>query len=415
MADSINCRKWITRKQKDYTRMLSDATLTPRLEDRLAQTIAVFSSALALQETNAIVPLTRSLKKLDKEIEDLYADTFGSMTKSAGLLLHLDAVRGFVRVILYDDYGEDARFSLRRSTNVNDYVITGRVLSGSEGRLQVARSYNRPEVDDPRVTETMRQRVRDAAKELLIDDQELAEEFVAFAKRSGRRRNRVKELVDWCDWTELATRLDKDRKDLTRIVPRRERLEASRRHRDATKGDEVVSTWHEEIGNRITILEGLYFDQLSNACRPSALAKRLTEKRKMVERAAQVEEEQRLARGREMKAASINVTRLKRAQTLPNMSHMAPSEKKDLPPLPPFGESNENLAESRSPHEKRGAGRRDDDGQSDGIEEDAPPRYSEVSPLHKDRASTSGSRSGSPRDGQRRSLPGLVGRLFGGK
>ncbi|KAI9813942.1 MAG: hypothetical protein M1832_006027 [Thelocarpon impressellum] len=359
MADDAHCHKWISRKVKDYDRMLADATLTPRLEDRLEQAKNVFESALKLQNT-PMVSLTRSLRKMDRDIEAIYASTFGSIEKSAELLLHLTAVRGFMRGLLFDDYGQNPAHSVRKSLNIHDFVITGRILAGPKGRVQVAREYGRPEVDDPRVTETMRQRLEDCCREMLLEPEELTAQFVEFAARNGRRRDRVQELVDACKWAELAQKLGKDRVDLMRIVPRKERM-----------GKRGTGEWHEEIFDRIAAIEEMYFDSIQAPCKPNVRARRMSH---------------RLSH----RARASDPT-FRRTQSVNDISKLQPE--RPLPPVPVV-----DYDAKTSPYEEMARlSRGEDDGDA------PPPRYSEL-PGRRDMRAT-----------QRRSLPGLVGRLFGNR
>ena len=330
MADNVNCHKWISRKVKDYDRLLLDATLTPRLEERLEQARDIFASARALQDTN-LLSLTRSLRKLDVEIEAIYQQTFGSIARSAELLLHLTAVRGFVRALLYDDYGRDPAHSVRRILNVYDFVVTGKIISGELGRAQVAKEYGRPEVDDPSVTETMRCRLRDCAREMLLDVDVLEHDLMSFAARSGQRRDRVRELVDRCRWAELAAKLEKDRLDLARIVPRRDRI-----------GKYGGGGWHEEIFDRIQGVEEEWFESIRRPCRVNAKAKKMTELRRRKQRdekrhaEAQVNGEQwRVTAGPEPR----------KTQSVGDVGKLL-REERELPPVP-YLPSRKDLEEIR--------------------------------------------------------------------
>ncbi|KAI9840765.1 MAG: hypothetical protein M1838_003920 [Thelocarpon superellum] len=269
--DNVNCYKWISRKIKDYDRVLQDAILTPRLEERLEQAKDVFESALKLQDTD-ILSLTRGLRRLDKDVEGIYASSLGSIEKSAELLDHVTAIRGFVRALLFDDYGLNPAHSVRRILNLYDYVVTGKILSGADGRAQVAREYGRTEVDDPLVTETMQIRLRDCAREMLLDADELTRDFIEFAARGGKRRDRVQELVRGCKWDELAQKLSRDRRDLSRLLPRKLRLPRS-----------CQVSWYQELVDRIAAVGNKYFDSIASPVRPSLRARRLSDKAGVVQ------------------------------------------------------------------------------------------------------------------------------------
>ena len=369
MADNANCQKWISRKIKDYDRMLHDATLTPRLEERLDQAKDVFESALKLQDTD-LLSLTRGLKKLDKDVEAVYSSTFGSIERSAELLLHLTAVRGFVRALLFDDYGQNSAHSVRKSVNIHDFVITGRILSGSEGRIKVAKEYGRPEVDDPHVTATMKQRLADCAKEMLLNVEDLTTQFIEFAARKGRRRDRVQELVRACRWPELAQKLEKDRLDLSRIVPRKERI-----------GRHSKKTWYGEIFDRITAIEHMYFNSIQSPCRPNSRARRLSEK---------------------AHASSLTIEPpVRRTQSVNDIGKL----QRPLPPVPQLITSDEESEEEQAAEDKDRLEKSPDSDESPAECEspEAPPRYSDLPNTREYRAK------------QRRSLPGLVSRLFGSR